>query len=194
MCVLTIEAVMEKADNYELEAIIAGCKRGESAGFLRLIDAYGTRVYGFFYRLSGNKTVSEDLLGELFVKLVDKIKGWRGGNFDGWLFTVASNIWRDRLRAMQRDQKMLKARTEELEHRAKLGHQSGPEDEIIDRLNRKLESIDDESRELIMLRYYSQMSFREIARMRSMPIGTVLSKVHRGLAKLRQLMEQNSDE
>ena len=40
-----------------------------------------------------------------------------------------------------------------------------------------------------MLRFYSQLSFKEIAAMRGEPIGTTLSKVHRGLRKLRELME-----
>jgi RNA polymerase sigma-70 factor (ECF subfamily) len=179
---------MEKADSRDLEAVIAGCKRRDSESFSRLIDAYSTRLYGFFYRLSGDRTVSDDLLSELFVKLVEKIRHYRGGHFEGWLFTVASNIWHDWLRARQRDDKALEARQEELELGAKLKRLSGLEADVIDRLGRELENIDQQSRELIMLRYYSQMSFKEIAQMQAMPIGTVLSKVHRGLARLRELM------
>ena len=46
-----------------------------------------------------------------------------------------------------------------------------------------------DTRELIMLRFYSQASFKEIAAIRSEPIGTTLSKLHRGLKKLQKLME-----
>ena len=93
---------MEKADRRDLEAVIAGCKRGNSESFSRLIDAYGARLYGFFYRLSNDKTTSEDLLSELFVKLVAKIKAYRGGAFDSWLFRIASNVFNDWLRSKQR--------------------------------------------------------------------------------------------
>jgi RNA polymerase sigma-70 factor (ECF subfamily) len=185
---------MDKAGQQELESLIAGCKRGESESFSRLIDAYSTRIYGYFYRLSGDRTVSDDLLSELFVKLVEKIGHYRGGNFEGWLFTVASNLWRDWLRSKQRDDKVIESRKEVLELEAKQRRQSGLETEMFDRLGRELERIDQESRELIMLRYYSQMSFKEIAEAQSVPIGTVLSKVHRGLKKLRELMEQYSHE
>ena len=58
----------------------------------------------------------------------------------------------------------------------------------IDSLQRQLEKLDAETRELVLLRFYSELSFKEIAKMRSMPIGTVLSKVHRGLKSLRELM------
>jgi RNA polymerase sigma-70 factor (ECF subfamily) len=54
----------------------------------------------------------------------------------------------------------------------------------------QLGKLDTDTRELIMLRFYSQASFKKIAEMRSEPIGTTLSKLHRGLKKLRELMEQ----
>jgi len=52
-----------------------------------------------------------------------------------------------------------------------------------------LSRLDADTRDLIVLRYYSELSFKEIAEMRSEPLGTALSKLHRGLKKLRELME-----
>jgi RNA polymerase sigma-70 factor (ECF subfamily) len=52
-----------------------------------------------------------------------------------------------------------------------------------------LKRLDSDTRELIIMRFYSQLSFKEIASVRSEPIGTTLAKTHRGLKKLRQLME-----
>ncbi|MFA5784923.1 MAG: RNA polymerase sigma factor, partial [Phycisphaerae bacterium] len=169
---------MGKVQSRDLEIIISGCKKKDAASFSRLVDAYSTRLYGYFYRLCGDKNVSDDLLAELFVKLLEKIDYFRGGNFDGWLFTVASNIWHDRLRALQRDDKALQGLREELELSAKQNRMSGQEMRMIDRLGKQLGTLDEESRELIMLRFYSEMSFKEIAESRKMPIGTVLSKVH----------------
>ena len=61
--------------------------------------------------------------------------------------------------------------------------------EQIDLLEIQLKRMDADTRELIMLRFYSQLSFKEIAKMRSEPIGTTLAKLHRGLKKLRELMK-----
>ena len=66
-----------------------------------------------------------------------------------------------------------------------LAHQQA----ISDKLQWALEKLDKETAELLMLRYYSQVSFKELAEMRNEPIGTTLSKVHRGLKRLRVLME-----
>ncbi|MBN1795058.1 MAG: RNA polymerase sigma factor [Sedimentisphaerales bacterium] len=174
----------------DISSIIAGCKKGESQSFTELVNAYSNRLYGFFFRLSGNKTTSDDLLSELFVKLVEKIDTFGGGNFDGWIFTVASNIWHDWLRNKFRGDKALAGLKEQTEYETNQQKVTKSDNEILDRLGRELEKIDDETRELIVLRFYSQLSFKEIASIRSEPIGTVLSKVHRGLKKLRQSIGQ----
>ncbi len=109
-----------------------------------------------------------------------------GGAFESWLFTIASNIFHDHLRAKQRQQKLLKGKREQLESKAA---DTGRDDVRFDRVQMQLEKLDSDVREVIMLRYYSELSFKEIAAMRSEPIGTTLSKVHRGLKKLRELME-----
>lgn len=170
----------------ELERVISGCKRGSSECFGRLVDTYSKRVYGYFYRLTGNKDVSDELLSEIFVKLVTKIGSYKGGSFDGWLFKIASNIFYDYLREKQNRAKLLEARKNELESRPTHSKQSDLEQ--IDRLQIQLDKLDADTKNLILLRYYSQLSFKEIAAMRSEPIGTTLSKIHRGLKKLRELM------
>ncbi len=173
------------AESDDLGQIIAGCKDGEPESFSKLIDTYSGRLYGYFYRLTGSKETSDDLLSELFVKLVEKIGRYGGGSFDGWLFKIASNIFHDYLRDKQRQKRLLDSRKEQLESE----YRRRQEDDRADRLQMALWKLDEDIRELIMLRFYSQASFKEIAAMRSEPIGTTLSKVHRGLKKLRELME-----
>ena len=60
--------------------------------------------------------------------------------------------------------------------------------DMSDKLQMQLGKLDDDTAELITLRFYGEMSFKELSEMRSEPIGTTLSKVHRGLKKLRELM------
>jgi len=175
----------EKAD---LARIVSGCQNGDAKSFSELVDIYGNRLYGYFYRLTGNRAVADDLLGELFVKLVERIRSYRGGAFESWLFVVASNIFHDYLRDKQRRQKMLDARRSELQEQRRQFKE--PDGELVDKLARHLSRLDGDTRELIMLRFYSGLSFREIAEMRGEPIGTTLTRVHRGLKKLREWMEQ----
>jgi len=173
--------------NEDLAQIIDGCKAGDSGSFSRLIDIYSNRFYGYFYRATGDKTISDDLLSELFVKLVSKIGSFRGGSFEGWLWKIASNIFHDYLRGKQREKKLVEAQKKEL--LTELTEPRQAENEQTDKLQTALANVDADLRELIMLRFYSELSFKEISKLRGEPIGTVLSKVHRGLKKLRELME-----
>jgi len=174
-------------ESKNLSQIITGCKRGAPECFSQLVDMYANRCYGYFYRLTGNREVSDDLLSELLVKLVEKISSYKGGSFESWLFKTASNIFYDYLRDKQRQGKLLEARKSELQSQRQRAREY--DSERTDKLQIQLGKLDADTRELIMLRFYSQASFKEIAKMRSEPIGTTLSKLHRGLKKLRELME-----
>ncbi len=176
------------AENEYLAQIIIGCKNGNAESFSQLVNVYAGRCYGYFCRLTGNRDVSDDLLSELFVRLVGKIGSFKGGSFESWLFKIASNIFRDYLRGKQRQKKLLDVRKEQLE--SKLTETKRSDSEVFDKLQIQLGRLDADTRELIMLRFYSEASFKEIAKMRSEPLGTTLSKLHRGLKKLRELMER----
>lgn len=171
----------------DLVQLIIGCKSGDSKCFSQIVDMYASRCYGYFYRLTGNKDLSDELLSELFVKLVEKISSYKGGSFEGWLFRVASNIFHDYLRSKQRRKKLLDVHKVQIESEITEPKKSG--NEQFDLLEIQLKRMDADTRELIMLRFYSQLSFKEIAKMRSEPIGTTLAKLHRGLKKLRELMK-----
>jgi RNA polymerase sigma-70 factor (ECF subfamily) len=175
------------AESDDLARIIAGCKQGEAHCFSQVVDMFAGRCYGYFYRLTGNNDISDELLSELFVKFVEKIGSYKGGSFEGWLFKIASNIFHDHLRSKQRRRKLLDTQKTLLESEVIEYKQS--DGEQIERLQKQLGRLDRDTKELIMLRFYSQLSFKEIAQVRSEPIGTTLAKMHRGLKKLRLLME-----
>jgi len=152
------------ATSDKLARIVSGCQKGDAECFSQIVDMYGSRCYGYFYRLTGRNDLSEDMLSELFVKLVEKIGSYKGGAFESWLFKIASN------EAVPTGPKM-------------------SDGDRVDRLQVQLGKLDAGTKELIMLRFYSQLSLKEIARIRSEPIGTTLSKLHRGLKRLREMME-----
>jgi RNA polymerase sigma-70 factor (ECF subfamily) len=176
---------MAKSD--DLARIIIGCQQGDEQCFSRLVDMYSGRLYGYFYRLTGNRDISDELLSELYVKLVEKIGLYQGGAFEGWLFKIASNLFHDYLRGKQRQKKLFETQKTQVE--SDVIEDKRSEDDRIDLLQKQLGRLDADTRELIILRFYSQLSFKEMAQMRSEPIGTTLARMHRGLKKLRGLMK-----
>jgi len=170
----------------EIENLIEKCKKGDAEAFHQLIDSYADRCYAYFFRLTGRADVSDELLSDLFIRLVKKIRSYEGGSFQNWLFTVASNLFRDYLRRQFRQKRIIEKKADQIR-----SSQNSPkqDDRIYDDLQIALSKLDSETAELITLRYYGQFSFKELADMRNEPIGTTLSKVHRGVKKLRDIME-----
>ena len=178
----------------DLTEIISACQSGSNEAFSRLVDLYASRCYRYFYRLTGNAAQSNDLLSTLFLKLVTKIGTFRltSGSFEKWLFTIASNIFRDHLRRQYRQKKLLAGKAKELELKTATTPTKA-DTEMIDELQVQMAKLDAETAELVMLRFYGGLTFRQIAELRSEPVGTVLSKVHRGLKRLRELMEHRRE-
>lgn len=174
------------AVQHGIEKLIQRCKKGDSQAFNDLVNHYSKRCYAYFYRLTGRADLSDELLSDLFIRLVRKIGSFESGSFDKWIFTVASNIFRDYLRRHYRQKRLLAEKSDLLRMEQNDTEQTP---EIYDELHIALEKLDPETAELITLRYFSQLSFKELAEIRNEPIGTTLSKVHRGIKELRQIME-----
>jgi len=177
---------LNMTDNNELDEIVIRCQNGDSTAYSELVDMFGTSLYGYFYRLSGNSEVSNDLLSELFMKLVQKIGSYKGGSFKKWVFTIASNIFYDYLRYRYRQKKLLDGKAKTI---GKSVLELDGTSDLRDELEHYLAKVDTDTAEILMLRFFGQLSFKELAELRDEPIGTTLSKVHRGLKKMRKLME-----
>ena len=180
-------AVMRRAKNQEAEA------------FDEIVDAYAGRLYGFFHRMLGRREEAEDLVQEVFVRVVKGIAEYREeGRFEAWLFRIAGNLIRDRGRREPRETAIgmggddnavdLETPTDR--------HASGVRDNLehredVDRLQKCLAKLPSVEREVVLMRHYGELSFAEIAEYTAAPLGTVLARAHRGLAKLRQWMESS---
>ena len=175
----------------DIARIVAGCREHRAECFSELVDVYAGRCYGFFYRLTTDRDLSDELLSRLFLKLVVKIGSYRGGSFDSWLFKIASNIFYDHLRKKRRRKQLREIYRGEIE--SKITRTKMSNSEVIDKLQVQLNKLDEDTREVIMLRFYSGLSFREIGELRGEPTGTITCRLHRGLRKLREQMSAQSD-
>ncbi len=183
--------------NTDLESLITGAKAGQAEAFDQLIDAYADRMFGYLIRMTGSRTDAEDLLQEVFVRLVKAIERYEHqNNFDAFLFRIASNLCRDRIRGLRRRKvTSLDADRDEAgfepqaEERDTLPSGRLERIEVAARLQGALDQLPTAEKEVIMLRHFSDMSFKEIAKVMDTPLGTALARAHRGLAKLRTLFD-----
>lgn len=181
-------------------------QRLEPCAFDALIEHYAHKLYGFLCRITGKPHDAEDLVQEVFLRMVRTIRDYQPtGSFDAWVFQIAVNLARDRIRRARRTPttnslEMLEDRGGTLGSRpAEPPDPATPAPdeplrlaEDVDRLQHALMKLSEPEREVIMLRHYGQMSFAEIAKLMGTPLGTALARAHRGLAKLRGWMESSS--
>lgn len=180
----------------QLGTVIRRAQAREPAAFDALVEAYSARLYGYFYRLTASRHDAEDLLQEVFVRVVKMIGQYEhDGRFEAWLFRIATNLVRDRVRRAR------KAPVTMNTDRDDEAVWAGPADrhttdpagaveraEAADRLQWALKRLPAAEREVVMLRHFTDLSFKEIAEMMNTPLGTALARAHRGLAKLRESM------
>jgi len=188
-------------DPDNLGAMIASAQAGSGRAYEGLLEVYGHRLYGFFLRAVGNHHDAEDLLGEVMLRLVGHLKDYdERGRFEAWLFRMAANLVRDRLRRRKSEPRMVSLGQADCSETMPADRLEASEpgvdsvmlaEEAGARLNRALSQLEASTREMLLLRHFGELSFREIADLTGRPIGTVLAKVHRGLRSLRKYMEQD---
>jgi len=183
--------------------LIERAKRLDPEALDEIVEKLAPRLFAFLFRLTGRRTEAEELVQEVFLRVVRWIDRYEhDGRFEPWLFRIASNAFRDRKRHERRHPPpaSLDGGTEDGEVErgddAALTDRDGPapeakvmREEDVDRLDRALQRLSEAEREVVLLRHYSGMSFEEIAVLMETPLGTALARAHRGLKKLREWME-----
>ncbi len=181
-------------------AIIERAQRLEPDAFDVIVDAYAGRLGGFFRRLLNCGGEAEDLAQEVFVRVVRKIPRYRDdGRFEAWLFRIATNLARDRIRERERRPRIVGLDEAALSGDGELqlargrsdrSGESGPrrvdDAETQEAIEAAIQRLPQAEREVILLRHYGRLSFDEIAGMMGTPLGTALARAHRGLNKLRE--------
>jgi len=181
-----------------LRDVIASAVAGRAWAYEALLADYASRLYGYFFRAVGNHHDAEDLLGEMTVRLVGRLGAYDDrGKFEPWLFRIAANLVRDRIRRLRTNPAALSLSAEDDSGSTltdaiageEPSAEQGPLDaEASSELAEAMGRLDDVTRQMIVLRHYSQMSFRQIAELCGCPVGTALARVHRGLKALRRWM------
>ena len=186
-----------------LRETIASAQAGSAEAYKALLDVYGPRLYGYFFRATGRHHDAEDLLGELTLRLVRQLGKYdHRGRFEPWLFRIAANMVRDRIRRRKTRPTAVSLSIEDNSGEPLADKLPGTEAavdedlvaaEMSKELHDALQSLDERTREIILLRFFGQMSFKELADTFQCPLGTVLARVHRGLKALRHIMAKTDE-
>lgn len=189
-------------DPQQLSETIAAAQAGRAAGFERLLETFGPRLYGYFYKATGDHHEAEDLLGEISLRLVRRLGKYdHRDRFEPWLFRIAANMVRDRIRRIVSRPRPVSLSVGDDTGKALADRLAGSDEsadskliaaEMGEQLDSALQTLDETTKEMVLLRYFGELSFKELADRFDCPLGTVLAKVHRGLRALRKVIDKDA--
>ena len=176
------------------EELVRACQAGESSAFDILVARWEDKIRGAAYRLLGSQEEARDAAQEAFLKAYRGLPGFKQeARFSSWLYQIALNLCRDRLRRR-------KGRTlVSLEALEEVGPVlAGREPAALDlvqqldlrrAVRRAIGELSEEQREVVILKEYQGLTFLEIAQALDLPISTVKTRLYRGLGQLRLRLE-----
>jgi RNA polymerase sigma-70 factor (ECF subfamily) len=174
----------------EASAIARGLRRRDPDLLDRLIEQYQHRLFRYLVYLSGNRELAEDLFQETWIRVLERGHQYDGEHeFSTWLYAVARNLTIDYLRTKR--PLSLDGLMEDEEHAPLEAADTRPmawevvqQHEQAERISAALVSIPAEYRETVVLRFQEGLALDEIATITGTKLGTVKSRLYRGLNML----------
>lgn len=180
------------------EKLVQAYAQGNNEAFDILLRRHQDRVYNYILRIIKNEDIANDIFQETFVKAIVTIKGGRyteSGKFPAWISRIAHNLIIDYYR-QEKSENLLSADVDNTDvlNRKELCDAT-IEDVIINEQIRNdvkylIEELPPLQREVLKMRYYQNMSFKEIAAVTNVSINTALGRMRYAILNLRRLASE----
>jgi RNA polymerase sigma factor (sigma-70 family) len=179
------------------QELIARYMDGDEHAFEVLLRRYKSKIYTSIYLFVKDQALAEDIFQEVFIKIIDTLR--RGkynheGKFVQWAMRIAYNMCVDYHRRHKRRAHINPS--DEFDIFEVLRHGDEGADSIImrsethNRIRKLVDSLPPEQREVVVLRHYADMSFKEIASLTRVSINTALGRMRYALINIRKMMHE----
>ena len=151
-----------------------------------LFERHQVRLYNFFLRLTGRAAVSEDLVQEVFLRVLKYRHTYRGeSQFRTWMYQIARNARADHYRKRWRETELDDAMSRAVASAAPAVNDVLEGSQAAELVRRALQRLPEDKREVLVLSRYHDMRYEEIGRVLGCSEGTVKVRVHRAMKDLR---------
>jgi RNA polymerase sigma-70 factor (ECF subfamily) len=175
------------------EELVELLRTGSTSAGEVLVRRYYQPLMRYLQRLAGSDHLAEELHQQTWLSVLDHLdkfdKASASGGFKAWLFRIATNKANDHWRSCGRERTAkegLRLVTDDQMPHA--GHRMEATEQE-QKLLRAIEKLPEAQRQVLLLRYYSNLKFVEIAELLGCPLNTALGRMHKAMLKLKQLME-----
>lgn len=179
--------------------LVSNYINGDEKCFEILITRHKSRIYNFIFSKVLNRDVAEDVFQDTFIKVINTLK--RGkyneeGKFLPWVMRIAHNLVIDYFRKNNRMPKF--RNTDEFDIFSVLGdgelnaEKQLIKEQVMSDVRRVVEELPDDQREVLVMRMYKDMSFKEISECTGVSINTALGRMRYALINMRKLIEKHN--
>ena len=181
------------------EELVVCYAQGNNAAFDTLLGRYKSSVYSYIYYIVQDKELAEDIFQETFVKVIVTIKqgGYtENGKFKAWIMRIAHNLVIDSFRQERSENTISNDEVEvDLFNNRDLCEET-IEDSLVRRqvlsdVRKLVKHLPDNQREVLEMRYYQDLSFKEIADLTGVSINTALGRMRYAILNMRRMAEEN---
>src|SRR5674536_92511 len=172
--------------------------RGEQSCFEKLIHRHKNKVFAYINLYIRDQALAEDIFQDTFLKVIQSVKTGKyadNGKFVSWVMRIAHNLIIDHFRRIKQINTISNDNYESDLFNSKAFAEDNVEDDIIKHQIHKdvrnmISSLPDDQREVVILRHYADMSFKEIADITGVSINTALGRMRYALINMRRIMEE----
>lgn len=179
--------------------LIRSFRDGDLQALEALVIRHKDKLYTSILFLVKDKYLAEDIFQDVLIKIIDTIRGGRyteEGKFLPWAMRIAHNLCVDHFRKVKRTPAIKTSDDRDIFEVINFT-EDGADVKIMkrqshDRVRRMLDLLPEDQREVIILRHYADLSFKEIASLTNCSINTALGRMRYGLINLRKMMVEKS--
>jgi RNA polymerase sigma-70 factor, ECF subfamily len=172
------------------ETLVNEILSGDVNSYALLMRRYQKPIYNLMLRMTGSEQDAVDLTQETFVRAYEKLEKFNpSASFFPWLYTMGLNLARDFLRRAKRSP--IVSYEPENSASIEIDQDDRLADQIdVQRVSEGLQSLPVDYREALLLRFHEELSVSEVAHALGLSVSAAKMRIHRGLQKLRQLLEK----
>lgn len=191
---------MQVLTKFTDDQLVTSYAKGNNEAFDILLKRYQARVYSYIYHIVKNKDLAEDIFQETFVKAIITIKQGRyteNGKFSAWISRIAHNLIIDYYRQEKSENTVSTDGDDtDLLNRRDLCEENVEYHMVTDQIHKDVRRIimalPESQREVLIMRYYKNMSFKEIADVTNVSINTALGRMRYAILNMRRIAEEHN--
>ncbi len=179
------------------QQLIYSYLEGDEKAFEVLLTRHKAKIYTQIYLFVKDTALAEDIFQEVFIKIIDTLRKGKynhEGKFLQWALRISYNMCVDNFRRTKRRPKVSQTETFDIFDVLKSGDDNAEETIMKSQTHQKIRSLVDalppEQREVVILRHYADMSFKEISQLTRVSINTALGRMRYALINIRKMIEE----